>query len=157
MSAALIAWCALCALQDARHRLISNLLTLPALVLAAGYLLFSGQSLTGASPLQAMSALGLALLFSLPGYLRGHMGAADVKMLSALGLASDVMHLLLSIAGAGLAMLIWAWLAPRCWPHLPATWHQHLRQLEPDSPGGQPYAPFLLCGLLLAVIWHLSR
>ena len=154
LSAGLIIWCALCALQDAREKRISNWLTLPGLTAAVLYLLLTGQSLTGASTTQAGLALGLALLFAVPGYRRGHMGAGDLKLLCALALASDVLHLLLSVAGAGLAMLAWALLSPRLWPRLPARAQSALRLLQPGGNRALPYAPFLLCGLLLAMAWH---
>jgi len=75
-------WLALCALQDLRQRHIANTLTLGAALLAAGYLLWTGSTWLGAAAAQGGWALLLALLFTLPGYAMGRMGAGDVKLMA---------------------------------------------------------------------------
>ena len=93
----LLGWLAACARQDAQQRRISNLLTLGALAVALLHLLVFGSSLTGAGVTHTALAMGMACLLSLPGYLTRQMGAADVKMLLALGAASDSSHVLFSV------------------------------------------------------------
>lgn len=146
-------WALLCALQDARHKRISNLLTLGPGLLAAGFLYYAGHSLTGSPPLSVLLALALALLLSLPGYLRGQMGAADVKLLATLALASSPAHVLGTLALAALSMLLWVIAGPALWRRLPRRIHQLLPLLAPVGNPSLPYAPFFFCGLLASLLW----
>lgn len=148
----LLAWGALCAIQDARQRRISNWLTLGLCILAAGYLLLAGHSFTGSSPGTAMLGLALALLLSLPGYIAGKMGAGDVKLLAALALASSPYHVLGTVAIAALSMAAWALAGPLIWRRLPMRVQRQLIQLEPGQTKGLAYAPFFFCGLLLSLL-----
>lgn len=148
----LLGWLAACALQDAQHRRISNLLTLGALAAALLHLLAFGSSFTGAGVQAAALAMGVACLLSLPGYLTRQMGAADVKMLLALGTASDSSHVLFSVIGAALAQVGWLLLLrakPRIGLALPEKW-LFLRTVTAKKA---PYAPFLFAGFALAGIW----
>ncbi|RBH53307.1 MULTISPECIES: prepilin peptidase [Pseudomonas] len=147
-SLVLAAWLALCATQDLRHRQIANSLTLGSAVLALVYLLWTGSTWLGAPAAQGGIALLLALLLTLPGYATRRMGAADVKLLSALALASEPSTLLGTFIGAGAAMLLWHWLAPRVWPLLGQGTQASLHHLAPETLGKRPFAPFLLIGLL---------
>lgn len=102
----LLGWLAACAYQDLRRRKVDNLLTFGGLAAAAAYLYLHGHSLTQHSVAAALAAAALGLALSLPGYLLGKLGAADVKLLAALGLASDPDTLLYSLGLACLATLL---------------------------------------------------
>lgn len=148
----LLGWLAACAWQDAQYRRISNLLTLGALAAALLHLLAVGSSLVGASFQAAALAMGVACLLSLPGYLTRQMGAADVKMLLALGAASDSSHVLFSVIGAALAQVAWLMLLrarPGIGTALPEKW-VFLRTATAEKA---PYAPFLFAGFALTTIW----
>src|SRR5690554_7860425 len=92
VSVGLLCWAGLCAIRDARHRTIPNHLTLGLAAIAGIWLLTTGASLTSAPPITVTLAVAAALLVSAPGYVVGQMGAGDVKMLLALGLATDPGH-----------------------------------------------------------------
>lgn len=145
-------WLAICALQDLRQRHIANPLTLGAALLAALYLSWTGSSWLGGAASEAGWAFVLALLLTLPGYAMGKMGAADVKLMAALGLASDIPHLLGAFIGAGLFTALW-WLLVS-WLKAPRK-----QELGPPAPEGAlnsskkyPFAPFVLAGMVLTVI-----
>lgn len=101
----MLGWFALGAYQDLTRLRVSNLLTLGGALVAALHLLLSGHTLTGHTPQAALAATVLALLLSVPGYLLGKLGAADVKALVALALASDPQLLLYVLALASLISL----------------------------------------------------
>lgn len=152
----LLGWLAACALQDAQQRRISNLLTLGGLTVALAHLLLWGSSFTGASFKAAALAMGVACLLSLPGYLTRQMGAADVKMLIALGAASDGSHVLFSVIGAALVQLSWLTLIrinPAIGQALPEKWIF----LRTATARKAPYAPFLFSGFALTAIWLWSE
>ncbi|WP_265531423.1 A24 family peptidase [Pseudomonas saponiphila] len=144
-------WLALCAAQDLRQRHIANTLTLGAALLASGYLLWTGSTWLGAAAAQGGWALLLALLLTLPGYAMGRMGAGDVKLMAALGLASDPEHLLGAFIGAGFCSLLWLLIVPR----LRAAPEQGLEPQGETSVTGlskkYPFAPFVLAGMVLTV------
>ncbi|WP_025130582.1 prepilin peptidase [Pseudomonas sp. PH1b] len=144
-------WLAICALQDLRQRHIANALTLGAALLATLYLSWTGTTWLGSSAAQGGWALLLALLFTLPGYATGRMGAGDVKLMAALGLATDTQHLLGAFIGAGLCSLLWLLIAAR-------LDLQPKQGLEPSTgePAKHlskkyPFAPFVLLGMVLTV------
>lgn len=151
-SAGLLLWALLCAIQDARQKRISNWLTLGLAALAGVFLFSQGKSLTGHSPGAVLLAMGVALAFSLPGYIRGKMGAGDVKLLAALALASSPLHVLGSVAIAAVGMLGWLFSGPCIWQRLSPGMRLRLIQLEPHRNTGLPYAPFLFFGLLFSVL-----
>lgn len=149
----LVIWLALCAAQDARQRRIANVLTLGVGALALAYLLFSGSTWIGADAGQGGWACLVALALTLPGYLLGRMGAGDVKLMTALGLATDGLVLLGVFIGAGVASVLWLLLAPRVWLHMSQGLRQRLRYLAPDKSKKLPFAPFVLIGFLLTLPW----
>lgn len=149
----LLIWLTLCAAQDARERHIANGLTLGAAGLALAYLLWTGTTWLGAEAVQGGWAFLLALAFTLPGYALKRLGAGDVKLMTGLGLATDGMHLLGVFIGAGLASVLWLLLAPRVWLHMGQGLRNHLRYLGPGMSKKQPFAPFVLVGLLLTLAW----
>lgn len=149
----LFAWLALCAAQDIRQRQIANSLTLGAFLLALGYLLWSGTTWLGATPAEGGWAFTLAVLFTLPGYALGRLGAADVKLLGALALATNCEYLLGTFIGAGLASAAWLLLAPKVWPLMNQGVRNTLHYLGPEQSKKQPFAPFLLVGFTLAWLW----
>ncbi|RON16332.1 prepilin peptidase [Pseudomonas brassicacearum] len=152
-SLVLLIWLALCAAQDAREKHIANSLTLGAGALALTWLLWTDTTWLGAEAAQGGWALLLALAFTLPGYALRRMGAGDVKLMGALGLATDGMHLLGSFIGAALASILWLLVAPRVWLHLGQGLRARLRYLEPGVSRKQPFAPFVLVGLLFTFAW----
>lgn len=149
----LLIWLALCAAQDARQRRIANVLTLGAGALALLYLLWTDTTWMGSDARQGGWAFLLALAFTLPGYAMGRMGAGDVKLLTALGLATDGIFVLYVFIGAALASVLWLLLAPRVWLHMSQGLTEHLRYLAPGTSKKPPFAPFVLVGATLAVYW----
>ncbi|MCY1418901.1 Type IV leader peptidase family protein [compost metagenome] len=149
----LLIWLTLCAAQDARERHIANRLTLGVGALALAYLLYSGTTWIGASAEQGGWAALLALVFTLPGYAMRRLGAGDVKLMTALGLATDGRHVLGVFIGAGLASVCWLLLAPRVWLYIGQGLRDRLLYLQPGMSKKQPFAPFLLVGLLLTFAW----
>jgi len=152
-SLVLLIWLSLCAAQDARQRRIANLLTLGVGALALVYLLYCGTTWMGAAAEQGGWACLVALAFTLPGYFMGRMGAGDVKLMIALGLATDGTSLLGIFIGAGVASLVWILLAPRLWLHMSQGVRQRLRYMAPSMSKKLPFAPFVLIGFLLALPW----
>ena len=149
----LFVWLALCAVQDTRQRQIANRLTLGGFLLALVYLVWSGSTWLGATPVEGAWAFALALVFTLPGYALGRLGAADVKLLATLGLASNCAYLLGTFIGAGLASAVWLLLAPKLWPLMNQGLRDTLEYLGPHQSKKQPFAPFLLIGFTLAWLW----
>ncbi|WP_166218291.1 prepilin peptidase [Pseudomonas atagonensis] len=149
----LLIWLTFCAAQDARQRRVANALTMGAGALALGFLLWTGTTWIGAEAGQGGWAFLLALLFTLPGYLMGRMGAGDVKLMTALGLATDGMFILWTFVGAGIASVLWLLLAPRVWLHMSQGLRERLRYLGPDMSKKLPFAPFVLIGTSLAWYW----
>ncbi|AOE87647.1 prepilin peptidase [Pseudomonas sp. TCU-HL1] len=147
----LLAWTALCALQDLQQRRISNGLTLGGTALALLYLLVRGETLLGASPAEGFSAAGLALLLTLPGWWLGKLGAGDVKLLLGIALCSHPPFVLYCLIGAGAAYLAWALLSRPLWPALPTGLRTLLQQVAPEHVRRYPFAPFLFAGSLLAL------
>ncbi|WP_409315710.1 prepilin peptidase [Pseudomonas sp. KCJK9016] len=152
-SLVLLIWLTLCAVQDARQRRIANAMTLGVGALALVYLLYFGTTWTGAAAVQGGWACLLALAFTLPGYFMGRMGAGDVKLMTALGLATDGLSLLGVFVGAGAASLVWILLAPRLWLHMSQGLRHRLRYMAPSLSKKLPFAPFVLVGFLLALPW----
>lgn len=151
-----LCWLGACALQDAQQRKIANLLTLGGLAVALLYLLALGHSITGASAVAAALGIAVACLLSLPGYLSRRMGAADVKMLVALGAASDAFHVLLSVIGAALMLVLWIILLRTC-PALLKAIPRRLVFLRAAHASDSPYAPFLFCGFAMTTLWLIAK
>lgn len=152
-SLVLLIWLAVCAVQDAGQRRIANALTLGVGALALVYLLYFGTTWMGAEAGQGGWACLVALAFTLPGYFAGRMGAGDVKLMTALGLATDGTSLLWIFIGAGAMSLIWILLAPRVWLHMSQGLRDRLRYMAPSMSKKLPFAPFVLIGFLLALPW----
>ncbi|WP_025111742.1 prepilin peptidase [Pseudomonas sp. H1h] len=152
-SLVLLIWLALCAAQDARQRRISNVLTLGAGALALIYLWVTGTTWLGADVQAGLWAGVIALVLTVPGYLMGRMGAGDVKLMTAMGLATNGLFILCAFIGAGVASLLWLLVAPRVWLHMSQGLRQHLRYLEPRASKKLPFAPFVLMGVLVSIHW----
>ncbi|NNA92559.1 prepilin peptidase [Pseudomonas gessardii] len=148
-----LVWLGVCAVQDIRQRQIANRLTLGAVLLALLYLLWSSTTWLGASRAEGGGAVFLALLLTLPGYALGRLGAADVKLLAALALASDSTYLLWSLVGAGVANMAWLVYGPRLLPLASQGVRARLGYLVVDPSRKLPFAPFLLVGFTLAWLW----
>ncbi|SDS24901.1 prepilin peptidase [Pseudomonas granadensis] len=149
----LLLWLVLCAAQDARQRRIANVLTLGAAALALVYLLVTGNTWLGAEAGQGGWAVLIALGLTLPGFFMGRMGAGDVKLMTALGLATDGLFLLGVFIGAGIASVIWILLAPRLWLHMSQGVRDRLVNLRPNKSKKLPFAPFVLFGALPVLYW----
>ena len=149
----LLIWLAVCAAQDARHRRIANALTFGAGALALIYLLVTGTTWLGAEAQQGLWAGVIALVLTLPGYFMGRMGAGDVKLMTAMGLATNGLFILCAFIGAGVASLIWLLVAPRVWLHMSQRLREHLRYMAPEMSKKLPFAPFVLAGTILALLW----
>lgn len=107
----LIGWAAWAAVADLRTRRMPNTLTLGAVLVAASMLAMRQQSLLGGAPMSALLAMGLAIALTLPAYAMGKLGAADVKLLAAMGLLSDFPTLCSTFmvgAFVGGLMALWA-------------------------------------------------
>lgn len=146
----LLGWFAVCAYQDLTRLRVSNLLTLGGALIAAVFLLTTGHTLTGHSPQAALVAALLALALSVPGYLLGKLGAADVKALLALALASDPQLLLYVLALASLISLV-LMLASKLsmrsdW--IKANFQTKLARLLPSRLKSFPFIFSLFAGLL---------
>ncbi|MNN59441.1 hypothetical protein D3C81_1745570 [compost metagenome] len=107
-----------------------------------------GESWLGGSVAAAVLATLLALALSLPGYCLGKLGAADVKLLFCIGLASHERTLLICVIGAGLALFLWSRMGARIWPHLGPRVRARLPHLDPEVSRTYPFAPFGLVGIL---------
>lgn len=149
----LLAWLTLCAAQDLRERHIANHLTLGVGVLALAYMAWTGTTWLGADAVQGGWAFWLALAFTLPGYALRRLGAGDVKLMAALGLATDGMHVVGTFIGAGLASVFWLLVVPRLWLHMSQGLRDCLRYIGPGTSKKQPFAPFVLTGFLLFLAW----
>ncbi|MGP6457766.1 A24 family peptidase [Pseudomonas parakoreensis] len=149
----LLIWLAVCAVQDARHRRIANALTFGAGALALIYLLVTGTTWLGAEAQQGLWAGVIALVLTLPGYFMGRMGAGDVKLMTAMGLATNGLFILCAFIGAGVASLLWLLVAPRVWLHMSQRLREHLRYMEPGVSKKLPFAPFVLLGVLASIHW----
>lgn len=153
-SIVLIVWAALCGAQDIWRLRVSNYLTLGMLLVALVFLLAMRQSMTGAVFWQALAALALAMLLTLPGYALGKLGAADAKMLMALGLASSIITVLevfvvASLLAAGL-MLFTRYLDRYPWFVL-HTSSGLLQRLAPRSGKSFPFAACMAVGVLVSL------
>jgi len=152
-SVVLLIWLTLCAAQDARERHIANVLTLGVGALALAWLLGSGNTWLGAPAQQGGWAALLALAFTLPGYALRRLGAGDVKLLTALGLATDGRYVLGVFIGAGFASVLWMLMAPKVWLHIGQGLRERLCCLQPGMSNKQPFAPFVLAGWLMTLAW----
>lgn len=152
-SLVLFSWLVVCAAQDIRQRHISNGLTLGGALLALVYLLWTGQTWIGATAAQGGWALLVAVALTLPGYALGRMGAGDVKLMAALGLASDPLHVLGTFIGAGVASFLWLLIVALAWPHISPGLKLRLRHLDPQASGKYAFGPFALLGMAFMKYW----
>jgi prepilin peptidase CpaA len=142
----LLLWFAVCADQDARCRRVSNWLTLGGGLFALAYLLINGSSWLNAPSQQAWWAVALTLLMTLPGYALNRLGAGDVKLLIAVALASDPLHILGTFIGAGVASVLWLIARQKIWPHVAQSLRRRYPNLAPETSTKQPFVPFLFLG-----------
>ncbi|QEY75715.1 prepilin peptidase [Pseudomonas denitrificans (nom. rej.)] len=149
----LLGWFAVCASQDLTRLRVSNWLTLGGALAALLFLLVTGHTLTGYAPLAAGVAALLAALLSVPGYWLGKLGAADVKILIALGLASDPLTVLYTLALACLfcVVLMFASKLLIDSDKVPANCKSQLTKLQPSRFKSFPFIFALFAGLLTAL------
>ena len=100
ISAIVIIWLAICAVQDWKHGEVTNWLTIPAMVMGMGYAVYLGKE---RAIICAAALAGLMLL-----YILGSLGGADVKVLVALaGLWPQAMLAALLVQGIwGMVVLV---------------------------------------------------
>ncbi|PKO92581.1 MAG: hypothetical protein CVU15_05520 [Betaproteobacteria bacterium HGW-Betaproteobacteria-1] len=96
------AWSLAVCLSDLNVRRIPNILSFGAMLLATGFLLATGHAVLGADWQSAVLAACLSLVFTVPAYLAGWLGAGDVKLLFAIGLLAGWKITLFSFVIAGL-------------------------------------------------------
>lgn len=146
----LLGWFALCGYQDLTRLRVSNLLTLGGALLAAAFLLVTGHTFTGQLPAEALAGSLLALLLSGPGYWLGKLGAADVKLLVALGIASDPSTVLYTLA-LGCVVCLGLMFASKLLidsDKVPANCKTQLARLQPSKNKSFPFIFALFAGLL---------
>lgn len=117
-------WACGIAYFDSRYRRIPNLLSLGAWLLGAVLIIVNRTSLYGADISSALSAAGFGALVTLPAYIKGRLGAGDVKYLIAIGLLTSLpitlrCFVIAAIAGGVLAL---AWVGmPKLMPWIPSS------------------------------------
>jgi prepilin peptidase CpaA len=151
----LLGWFAVCACQDLMRLRVSNWLTLGGALIALGFLLLKGHTLTGYAPVAAAVAALLAALLSVPGYWLGKLGAADVKLLVALGLASDPLTVLYTLALACLfcVTLMFASKLLIDSDKVPINYKTQLARLQPSTFKSFPFIFALFAGLLTTLLF----
>ncbi len=149
----LLGWFAVCAFQDLTRLRVSNWLTLGGALIALLFLLTQGHTLTGFAPPAAAVGALLAAALSVPGYWLGKLGAADVKLLVALGVASDPYTVLYTLALACLfcVCLMFASKLLIDSEKLPANYKSQLARLQPSKSKSFPFIFALFAGLLTTV------
>lgn len=148
-STALLAWGACCAYQDMKKKKISNTLTFGLFIFSLLYILIVGNSFLSFSAGQAIAALSVAMILTLPGYILGKLGAADVKMLCAIALATHSDYLIICFIGAAISIALWS-AGKSFYPRLPRAFIQAFPLMDPNHNPALPYAPFVFIGMLLA-------
>lgn len=149
----LLTWFAVCAEQDARQKQISNWLTFGGFALFLIFLLINNHTWLGAPSAEGGWALLLALAFTLPGYALSRLGAGDVKLLAALALATDSLHLLVTFIGAGVISVMWLLVRKSAWPHMGQWLTWRYPHAGSEASNKQPFSPFLFAGFALIAIW----
>lgn len=151
----LVGWFAVCAFQDLTRLRVSNWLTLGGAVMALGFVLTWGRTLTGHAPQAAAVGALLAALLSVPGYWLGKLGAADVKLLIALGIASDPLTVLQTLALASLFCLLLMFASKLLIDsdNLPANCKSQLARLQPSKSKSFPFIFALFAGLLTTLLF----
>lgn len=106
-----LAWCSAIAWSDWQSRRIPNSLVAAGLTVAVLGLVFQGQTLLGASPLQSIAGAIAGLLLMLPLYATRVMAGGDVKLFAAIGALFGFWGLLpvwlISSLFAGAHALVW--------------------------------------------------
>lgn len=152
-SLVLLIWFTLCAEQDIRLRQIADGLTLGGGICALLYLFTTGHTWMGAGVQEGAFALALSMALTLPAHLMGRLEAADVKLLGTLALATDQLHLIGTLVGAGVIASTWMLVGPKLLKQLNKKWQKRLANLGPGAETTLPVAPFLLAGFLAALAW----
>ena len=152
-SVALLLWLVACSGQDIRERQISNLLTLGVGACALLWLAVTGRSWIGAQPGDAGWALAIVMLLTLPGYMLGHFGADDVKLMGALALATSHQYVLGTFIGAGVSVLLWLLTRRRLWTLFNPKVKKRLQALTEQMGDKQAFVPYVLAGFLLTAVW----
>lgn len=125
----LMIWAGSAGVLDWRSRRLPNPLTLGGLAGALLWLLLFSQGPTGAPWTECLMAGGLAAAITLPAYLLKAMGAGDVKLGIAMGVAGGMQVLLATLLLAGVlggALALW----------LLATQRSHLGSGQRSVPFG---------------------
>lgn len=152
-SIVLLMWLALCTEQDIRERQIADVLTLGAAACALIWLFFTGHTWIGADASDAGWALAIVMLLTLPGYMLGHFGADDVKLMGALALATSHQYVLGTFIGAGVSVLVWLVTRRRLWTLFNPKVKKRLQALTEQMGDKQAFVPYVLAGFLLTAVW----
>lgn len=145
--ALLIILLAICTIIDAKTRKIPNWLISPLFLYSIYYLLMHQKTLLGNHWLDATIAFVLALLLTLPGYIKNQFGAGDVKLLMGIALATSTQILLYTIASTAISLVIWS---------IGQTLFKKHSTKTADNPIDKnntklPYAPFVFIGFISAL------
>lgn len=138
-----VLWAAALAYSDISRRRLPNSLVLGAALVGLVHLAFTGTSPLGAGAVSMAAAFGVALLFTLPGYLPGKLGAGDVKLLCAIALLGGLPATLFTFVVGALLTLAAAWGCAVVGPRL--GW-------QPATGRWLPFGAALAIGFVLAVI-----
>ncbi|KAA0874084.1 prepilin peptidase [Nitrincola tapanii] len=141
LASLLLVWLGLCAGLDYRSRRLPNLLILLGASLAIGSFVLTGASLMGGSTQQMLWGVLAILGILLPGFLRGVLGAGDVKLLAVVALSSHLVFSLYTLILAGFLMFCWVCV----FRFLPQTWPWGYLRLEAKASlkSKLAYAPFV--------------
>lgn len=156
ISIAAILWAAFCGVQDLIKLKVSNALTLGMVAVGLVALIVTRESLLGQSIGSALLGFLLAAFLTMPGYVLNKLGAADVKMLMAIGLISGLANTLEtfvigSLFAAGL-MIMSRRLQGVEW-FVNMTSSGPLMHLAPGVGKSFPFAICLAFGFIVAVVF----
>lgn len=139
-------WAAGAVWMDVRRRRLPNVLTLGAAAVGLGWLVVRGASPGGAAVDDALWGAGLALVLTLPPWLRGAMGAGDVKLALAIGLMVGTIPFVAAYLVGSILAGVWA-----------AVQLCMRRTAAPSREGGSgrtvPFGAALAVGLLAVLLW----
>lgn len=144
----LVIWLAICTFIDAKTRKIPNWLIALLFIYSIYHLLVYQQTLLGYHWLDAAVAFIIALLLSLPGYIKNQFGAGDVKLLLSIALATSTQMLLYTIAGTAISLILWSIGQGmlKKYGKEPLSYAEN-KPILPNS-STLPYAPFVLAGFI---------
>ncbi|ABR84108.2 peptidase [Pseudomonas aeruginosa] len=151
---ALALWASVCGYQDIKRLRVSNWLTLGGLLISFIYLYVKESSLAGGTVNMAMIALLIGVALTLPGYFSGRLGAADVKYLAALGLASEPLTVLYSLS-FGCLTCITLFMLRKLFERAVGKSVMHEEVGNPQAPSKNKTFPFIFA-MSVGLLAHLT-